>query len=250
MCLNDMLLTRSFRVGSAEPQVIDPVIQNVQPRRHSRQATHTQADVPRQIQPAQTIHSHSQTIGPLTGGPVDQIVHNQNAYPYQVYTTPLHPGPRGMHPATAGPPQSWQGPNSIAPQQTHMAPQMLPRPQPYRDDSWDGSYDHSSQGAGPIVGGPNSASYDYRYRDDQTGWVGGPNDYYDPSASAVVIGLQPKLVTFYPGSNMINPMTSRRSTCPKLVHRILDLLRGLPQTYQTKPVVASVIEFRSVAHVS
>ena len=132
------------------------------------------------------MHNHPQAIGPITGGPVDQMVHSQNGFPYQVYTTPLHPGPRGMHPATAAPPQTWQGPNSIAPQQTHMAPpQMLPRPQSYRDDSWDGNYEHASQP--PIVGGPNAPGYDYRYRDDQTDWVGGPNDYYDPSASAFIL---------------------------------------------------------------
>jgi hypothetical protein len=158
------------------------------------------------------------------------MVHNQNAFPYQVYTTPLHPGSRGMHPATAAPPQTWQGANSIAPQQTHMAPpQMLPRPQPYRDDSWEGSYDHASQAAGPIVGGPNAAGYDYRYRDDQTDWVSGPNNYYDPSASIFVISrLKPKINDIHSRSNIINPMTSLLNMSLKRAHPTRDLLQGLP----------------------
>jgi hypothetical protein len=193
------------------------------------------------------MHNHPQAIGPITGGPVDQMVHSQNPFPYQVYTTPLHPGPRGMHPANAGPPQTWQGANSSAPQQTHMAaPQMLPRPQPYRDDSWDGSYDHASQAPGPIVGGPNAPGYDYRYRDDQTDWVGGPNDYYDPSASTLVLGSD-HILTFHRNSNMINPMTRQLSTCQKRVHPIQDLPQGLPRRLQRKPVVASVPEPRLAA---
>jgi hypothetical protein len=167
---------------TAAPAILD--VQNNPPRRPSRQP-HPQPDaIPRQIQPAQTMHNHPQAIGPITGGPVDQLVHTQNAFPYPVYATPLHPGARGMHPPTAAPPQTWQGPNSIAPQQTHIAPppQMLPRPpQGYRDDSWNGSYDHAHQAPNPIVAGPSAPTYEYRYRDDQTDWVGGPNDYYDPS---------------------------------------------------------------------
>lgn len=132
------------------------------------------------------MHSHPQAIGPITGGPVDQMVHTQNSFPYQVYATPLHPGAGGMHPPTAGPPQTWQGPNSIAPQQTHIGPppQMLSRPpHEFRDDAWNGSYDPTSQTPNPIVAGPSAPGYDYRYRDDQPNWVGGPNDYYDPSVS-------------------------------------------------------------------
>jgi hypothetical protein len=193
------------------------------------------------------MHNHPQAIGPITGGPVDQMVHSQNAFPYQVYTTPLHPGPRGMHPATAAPPQTWQGANSIAPQQTHMAPpQMLSRPQAYRDDSWDGSYDHASQAPGPIVGGPNAPGYDYRYRDDQQDWVGGPNDYYDPSASTIVLRLDSH-INLCRNSNMINPMASRLNMYQKRDHQMQDLPQDLPQKHQTKHVVASVIEPR-LAH--
>jgi hypothetical protein len=87
-----------------------------------------------------------------------------------------------MHPATAAPPQTWQAPNGIAPQQTHIAPpqpHILHRAQPYREDTWDG-YDHTPHPA-DAIGGPASTGYDYRYRDDQTAWVGGANDYYNPS---------------------------------------------------------------------
>lgn len=184
-----MSLNVLFRVALPEPRVAsagDQTSQTNQPRRHTRQTAHPQQDTPpRQIQPVQAIHGHPQAIGPMTGGPVDQMVPPQNSFPYQVYATPLHPNARDMHPATAGPPQSWQGANGIAPQQTHMAPppQMLPRPPPYRGDSWDGNYDHSAQASNPIVNGPNASGYDYRYRDDQTDWVAGPNDYYNPSVS-------------------------------------------------------------------
>jgi hypothetical protein len=36
--------------------------------------------------------------------------------------------------------------------------------------------------ASTIVGGPAAPGYEYRYRDDQTDWVGGgPNDYFEHS---------------------------------------------------------------------
>lgn len=58
-------------------------------------------------------------------------------------------------------------------------PQIIPRPT-YRDEAWDGNYDHASQAPTPIVHSPNAPGYDYRYRDEQQEWVAGPNNYYDP----------------------------------------------------------------------
>jgi hypothetical protein len=129
----------------------------------------------RQIQPHPV---HPQTI---TSMAVDTLVPGHNTFPYPVYTTALHPQPpRGMPPA---PPQTWQESTGIAPQQTHLAavPHMIPRP-PFREDGWDG-YDHA---AADGMAGPATNGYDYRYRDDHTGWVGGP--YYDPSVSLVLYG--------------------------------------------------------------
>jgi hypothetical protein len=113
--------------------------------------------------------------------PVDPIVHPPNPFPYPVYAIP----PRGMHPATAAPPQTWQAPNGIAPQQTHLA---LPRSaHSYREDvPWDGSYDHAIPPGSTIVGTTPPTGYDYRYRDDQPDWVGGSSDYYDPSVSMIL----------------------------------------------------------------
>jgi len=153
MCLNDMLLTRSFRVGSAEPQVIDPVIQNVQPDDIHAKPLILRADVPRQIQPAQTIHSHSQNYCPLTGGPVDQIVHNQKRLSISsLHNTSAILDPEACIRLQLAHRNLGRVLTVLHLSKTHMAPQMLPRPQPYVTDSWDGSYDHSSQGAGPIVG--------------------------------------------------------------------------------------------------
>jgi len=112
---------------------------------------------------------------PITAMAVDPLVPGHNTFPYPVYTTSLHPQPpRGMPPA---PPQTWQESTGIAPQQTHLAavPHMITRPH-FREDGWDG-YDHA---AADGMAGPATNGYDYRYRDDQTGWVGG-NPYYDPS---------------------------------------------------------------------
>jgi hypothetical protein len=128
-----------------------------------------------QIQPQDV---HHQSISPMA---VDPVVPAHNTFPYPVYTTTLHPQPpRGMPPA---PPQTWQASTGIAPQQTHLAAvgHMISRP-PFREDGWDG-YDHTAAHAAAAadgMAGPATNGYDYRYRDDQNGWVGS-NPYYDPS---------------------------------------------------------------------
>lgn len=164
-----------FRVGSTEVAASAPVPVQSQPRRLSRQSQQQPDTMPRHVQPAQTMHS--QTMDPMPGGPVDQIVHPPSTFQY-VYTT-LHPG-RAMHPTAPAPPQTWQGPNSIAPQQTHVAPpHMIPRqPHAYRPESWDGNYNQAPPPAS-LVGGPG---YDFRYRNEESDWShGGPSDYYDPA---------------------------------------------------------------------
>ncbi|KAF9244866.1 hypothetical protein BU15DRAFT_71233 [Melanogaster broomeanus] len=126
------------------------------------------------------------TITPI--GPTDPLGHPpQGSYGYPLYGHAMHPSPRAMQPPTAAPPQSWQAPNAIAPQQTHMAPPqplpgMLPRPaQPYRDGPWVTPFDHPPPTH--MVGGPSGPAYDYRYRDDPPEWASAaPSDYpYDPA---------------------------------------------------------------------
>jgi hypothetical protein len=50
----------------------------------------------------------------------------------------------------------------------------------YRDDAWEG-YNPPTAVAEDIA--PPNPSYDYRYRDDHSGWVSGPGPYYEPSVS-------------------------------------------------------------------
>lgn len=132
------------------------------------------------------IPPHPQAIATMQ--PTDPLVHPppQGSYGYPVYAHPIQPHPRGMQPPTAAPPQSWQAPNAIAPQQAHMAPPqppsaLLPRPtQPYRDGPWVTGFE---QPPPHMVAGPSGPPYGYRYRDEQTDWATAPpNDYtYDPA---------------------------------------------------------------------
>lgn len=97
----------------------------------------------------------------------------------------MHTPNRGMQPPTAAPPQSWQAPNAIAPQQTHItSPQtaaMLARQtHPYRDEPWVTPF---NQPPPHMVAGPSAAGYDYRYGDDRSEWAPPANDYpYDPAS--------------------------------------------------------------------
>ena len=121
--------------------------------------------------------------------PVDPL----NAYPFQVYVPPPIAGapPRGM---PSQPPQTWQV--TIAPSQTHLhppppppppmihrappAPSQAGPPQHYREDAWDG-YSTTDEMA------PQPTPYEYRYRDEQNGWVPGPGPYYEPSVSNIYL---------------------------------------------------------------
>jgi hypothetical protein len=138
--------------------------------------------LPRQIQPSQTLH---QAIQPVIDANIDPLVHAQSTF---FYSPQIHNNPRSMHPVTSAPPPTWQAANGIAPQQTHIQPpsHMLARTA-FREESWE-AYDHPAP-AGPLVGGQPSPGYDYRYREDQAEWVPSTGDYYDPSVSAKVLGL-------------------------------------------------------------
>ncbi|KAF8893400.1 hypothetical protein BD779DRAFT_1436092 [Infundibulicybe gibba] len=121
--------------------------------------------------PPPTVPSHPVPVIPT----VDPIVHPP--FPYPVYGTSMHPQTRSIHPVVAtAPPQTWQAPNGIAPQQTHLHP---PPPQAhilhrshYRDSPWDG-YETT---AGDAMGAPPPAGCGYAYREDQS-W--GAQSYYD-----------------------------------------------------------------------
>lgn len=195
--LRSLTVNPSRVIPVAEPasaSVAAPATLNSQnqPRRLTRQSQTQPDSVPRQILPApQPVHGQGHNLnGQIPSNAVEQLVPTQTSFPYQVYTTPLHPNPRGMHPGSAGPPQSWQGPNSIAPQQTNLGQplQMIHhRPQSFREESWGSNYDHgSNQGPHPVVAGPSQPTYDYRYRNEQPEWVS-HNDFYDPSVSCCVV---------------------------------------------------------------
>ncbi|KAG7091067.1 hypothetical protein E1B28_010124 [Marasmius oreades] len=123
--------------------------------------------------PAPTLHPQV-----LDSATVEQMVHaaqTQSHFPYPMYT---HPPPTAPN---------WPG-GTIPPQHDHLPtaqPTMIQRP-PYREDTWE-AYDSSNGHAGdPLVA---SAHYDYRYRDDQAGWVTSEAYYdydqtYDQAAAA------------------------------------------------------------------
>ncbi|KAL0574704.1 hypothetical protein V5O48_007262 [Marasmius crinis-equi] len=100
---------------------------------------------------------HPQVLHPTT---VEHMVHaaqTQGHFTYPIY------------PHAPPPAQNWANPEGIPPQ--HITPaqaSLIPRPS-YRDDAWE-AYETASNGptGDPLVAG---AQYDYRYRDDQTGWV-------------------------------------------------------------------------------
>ncbi|KIK45091.1 hypothetical protein CY34DRAFT_801945 [Suillus luteus UH-Slu-Lm8-n1] len=134
--------------------------------------------------PMQPMAPHPQAMPPMPPG--DPMVHPpQTSYGYPVYGHPMHTPTRGMQPPTAAPPQSWQAPNAIAPQQTHItSPQtaaMLARQtHPYRDEPWVTPF---NQPPPHMVAGPSAAGYDYRYGDDRSEWAPPANDYpYDPAS--------------------------------------------------------------------
>ncbi|KAI6125802.1 hypothetical protein EV401DRAFT_1885878 [Pisolithus croceorrhizus] len=102
-----------------------------------------------QVPPMQSVPSHPQTVPSIVSP--DPLVHppQQGSYAYSVYGHAIPPLSRGIQPPTAAPPQSWQAPNAIAPQHTHIPPQppgMLSRPaHPYRDGPWVSGFDQPPQ---------------------------------------------------------------------------------------------------------
>jgi len=82
-------------------------------------------------------------------------------FAYQTYQSQLQPTPRTVHPSTAGPPQTWQAPNGIAPEQTqgHLPQPMIQPRGPYRHDAWEPTY----QPAGPPgpIDHPAPPSFEY-----------------------------------------------------------------------------------------
>lgn len=132
----------------------------------SRQTVET-STVPTTLHPT-TLH---QVIPqPQTIQPSESLVHHSvPTFPYHIYPATMEP-PRSIHVTT--PPQ-W--PNGIPPHHAHL-PQMMSRPDHYREDQWNAVYAQHQPHAIPP-----SAEYDYsRYRDTHAAWVSGPNDYYAP----------------------------------------------------------------------
>jgi hypothetical protein len=84
------------------------------------------------------------------------------SFAYQTYQGQLPPAARTMHPSPAAPPQTWQAPNSIAPEQTqgHLPQQIIQPRGPYREDTWDPTYQPTGPPTGPIDH-PSAPGYDY-----------------------------------------------------------------------------------------
>ena len=84
------------------------------------------------------------------------------SFTYQTYQAQLPPATRTMHPSPAAPPQTWQAPNSIAPEQTqgHLPQQIIQPRGPYREDTWDPTYQPTGPPTGPIDH-PSAPGYDY-----------------------------------------------------------------------------------------
>jgi hypothetical protein len=84
------------------------------------------------------------------------------SFTYQTYQAQLPPAARTMHPSPAAPPQTWQAPNSIAPEQTqgHLPQQIIQPRGPYREDTWDPTYQPTGPPTGPIDH-PSAPGYDY-----------------------------------------------------------------------------------------
>jgi hypothetical protein len=84
--------------------------------------------------------------------PMQAVEQASAPFAYQTYQSQLQPTPRTVHPSPAAPPQTWQAPNGIAPEQTqgHLPPQMIQQRGPYRHDAWDPTYQPAGPPPGPI----------------------------------------------------------------------------------------------------
>ncbi|KAF5348670.1 hypothetical protein D9758_006809 [Tetrapyrgos nigripes] len=191
---------------SQETVDVDPTSHQPQPQPHQ-----PLAQIPPPPPPPQPIHP--QVLHPTT---VQELVQFQ--YPTMYGPTPIAvPGvpvsvpvsPSRSHLHTHAhthphPPQTWQA-SSIAPSQTqhqHIAPsQILHRATTYREDAWDGGYDHTHAHTHEHHAHTHphthphththaheddlnaaAGAYDYtRYREEEQTWVAQPQ-YYDPTA--------------------------------------------------------------------
>lgn len=136
------------------------------------------------------VHQISQ---PMSAAPTDTLVNppcncvyprsQQQPFSYTVYTTPMDVSQRVMQTPTAGPPQTWQGPNGIAPQQTHMAPPppstLLPR-DAFRDNhTWTGANYHQAPPPTSVIVPNHTPEYEYpQYRDSQGNWAPPNPEFY------------------------------------------------------------------------
>ena len=134
----------------------------------------------------QPTHPHALAQATMPAPAAEQLVqHQQAAYSYTLY-------PHGaMHPSTAAPPQSWQTPNGIAPQQTHMAPaaHMMPRhPHEYQEEQQAAWTYHQAAPAQPMVTNVPQ-EYDYGYREDRPNWIATASEYYHQQVQALLFAI-------------------------------------------------------------
>jgi hypothetical protein len=146
----------------------------VKPVRYSLQQSGDPSRRPEESpsRPVQSIHPQALQA---TIPPVEPI----QPYQFQMYAPMQGAAPR--------PQPAWQV--TVTPAQTHLHPasssstHMMPRSGPphthpshqFRDDTW--------EGYNPPDIAPQNPPYDYRYRDDHSGWVPGPGPYYEPTVS-------------------------------------------------------------------
>ena len=169
---------------SAAPQPQIPLPQNATPTGPSRGQALSHTPGPGAVVPGTEAFHASLPQGIATVATADGLTPAESSFPFQAYPTQLQ-APRTLHTPTAAPPQSWQAPNGIAPEQTqaHLssqaAAQMMPRGT-FREDAWDGTYQQTAPSNTSSMVSASAPSYEYRgFREDQAGWVPGSNEYYE-----------------------------------------------------------------------
>ncbi|KAI0041007.1 hypothetical protein FA95DRAFT_1502009 [Auriscalpium vulgare] len=170
------------------------------------------------------------------------------AFAYQPYQPQLQAPPGAMHPANAaGPPQSWQAANGIAPEQTqtHLGqPQVVPQQMmgprgAYREDAWDGAY--PPPGPPPpntMVPGPPPQ---YAYPDQN--WVPNGAEYYSQPVSKLrICGPYPQQ---YMEAGPSAPSNEEHSPAPEAVEGSRGRKRTRTQPPPAPPAGTLVVNRRN-----
>lgn len=194
----------------------------------SRQQPPAPPTVPQVVQSAETFQSQlPQSIQAVEPAPAP--------FAYQTYQSQLQSTPRTVHPSPAAPPQTWQAPNGIAPEQTqdHLPQQMIQPRGPYRHDAWNPTYQPAGAPAGPI---DHTATSSFEYP-DQT-WSS--DQYFAQGVCDLFFrGFGSKF-----GTHSMTRLVTRNLTCLKVVHQ-MNRRHHLPKL-PIHPVDVNVLGPRSV----